>query len=102
MGSGAPNGDHLGVALLSAAHPLHGGDVTVEWLATIDPASFETLEIDIPVDAAPELAYAYSGLEFNDHFGPAARTNLARERADARATRKYARRARYMRRQRRV
>jgi len=64
-------------------------------LAPLDPVTTAELR---RVPAVPELTYAYSGLEWNDHFGPAARVKLARERAEGRAARKYARRARYMRR----
>lgn len=46
----------------------------------------------------PEVAFAYSGAEFNEDFGPAGLARLARERADARLARKDARRHRYMRR----
>jgi len=45
----------------------------------------------------PEVAYAYSGAEFNDQFGPAAATRLARARAEERLKRKDIRRARYQR-----
>jgi hypothetical protein len=46
----------------------------------------------------PEVAYAYSGAEFNDQFGPAAVSRIARARAEARLKRKDIRRARYQRR----
>jgi len=97
---GRPGGDYTGVCLVSTAHPLSGNSATLMVLDEyfIDPNSLETIEIDIPVDAAPELSYAYSRLEFNDHFGPAARVTLARERAEARALRKAHNRARYRRR----
>jgi hypothetical protein len=99
-----------GVVLTSMAHPVSDyliveetveidGVPHPELTLRLDPASLETIEIDIPAPAQPELSYAYSTLEFNDHFGPTARVKLARERAEARWTRKYARRARYRRRQ---
>jgi hypothetical protein len=45
----------------------------------------------------PEVAYAYSGAEFNEEFGPAAVASIARGRAEARMTRKRANYQRYRR-----
>ena len=90
----SPGGD--GVALFSMSHPE--GIVTVHDVYTLDPGSLETIEINVLAPAAPELAYAYADLEFNEEFGPIARVRLARQRADARMERKMHRRARYMRR----
>jgi hypothetical protein len=57
-------------------------------------------ELRIPVlgdDLSPEVKFAYSGAEFNDGHGPQAVANLARQRLEARLTRKHDRRARYQR-----
>lgn len=95
----APNGDHMGVALISRSHPE--GPFVVHDSYTLDPKSLERIEITIDLHLTPgncpELAYAYSAPECNDEHGPTAVAKLARERAEARIARKYARRARYMR-----
>jgi hypothetical protein len=88
-----PGGD--GVALTSLPHPMGSGPIPPSRLSK---GSLERVEIDIPLPTnLPELAYAYSGAEFNDEHGPTAVAKLARERAESRLARKYARRARYMR-----
>ncbi len=100
----SPDGDHAGVALYSIAHP--SGDLTVHDVFTIpprlNPQSLERLEIEIRLAPGPEIAFAYSGAEFNEDFGPAALVKLARERQEARWTKKMHNRRRFMRRQRRL
>jgi len=87
-----------GQPLFSVSHPLAYTIIAED--VEIDGRALERIEIDIPVDAAPELAYAHSDLEFNEAIGPAARVQLARQRADARALKKIHHLARFKRRHR--
>ncbi len=70
-----------GVALQSAAHPMGSGPIPPSRLSS---SSLERIEIEVPLPAnCPEIAYACSGAEFNDQFGPAAVVALARGGDDA-------------------
>lgn len=62
------------------------------------PAGWPWAAVQAVLDMqTPEIAYVYSGVEFNDEFGPTAALRIARARADARIARKAIRRKRYQR-----
>ena len=76
---------------------LHETDL--EGVFRMSPAGFPFIPglAAMVLQSQPEIDYARSPAEFNDAFGPTARTRIAQERMNARLDRKRIRQERYRR-----